>query len=366
MHICVNKMSALGLLRWLRTEGSDLNWEICGIPDADPWPQKRWSARMIPYHQLGRSGPPDRTSPVDVIVPETGTEPRASFFSVRTYKGHLPLGSFLRVTSEFTIPCPELLFLELAGIMDRAALELVGYELCGTYSRGPSSPRTAGVTHGLKPLTSVSNIRSYLDKCYGQRGLNAARAALENVRDNAWSAMEAIVSLFLVRDVGDLGYGIKGITLNEREGFAQELRRNSSASGRIPDISVDDLPIGFNYDGYGHLDLGSIDVSSLSEEELKGKLTAVREKYVDDLRRNRELLAQGRIVLPVVAEDLIQRGGLDSAVLEAVLAAERFLGSSGKIGIQVRRALASESAAKRQQLIWSLYPWLGGTSLGAY
>lgn len=366
MHICVNKMSALGLLRWLRTEGSDLNWEICGIPDADPWPQKRWSARMIPYHQLGRSGPPDRTSPVDVIVPETGTEPRASFFSVRTYKGHLPLGSFLRVTSEFTIPCPELLFLELAGIMDRAALELVEYELCGTYSRGPSSPRTAGVTHGLKPLTSVSNIRSYLDKCYGQRGLNAARAALENVRDNAWSAMEAMVSLFLVRDVGDLGYGIKEITLNGREGFAQELRRNSSASGRIPDISVDDLPIGFNYDGYGHLDLGSIDVSSLSEEELKGKLTAVREKYVDDLRRNRELLAQGRIVLPVVAEDLIQRGGLDSAVLEAVLAAERFLGSSGKIGIQVRRALASESAAKRQQLIWSLYPWLGGTSLGAY
>lgn len=366
MHICLNRLSALALLRSLRAKGEVTGWERCGIPDADPWPQKRWSRQMVPYLQLGRSAPPSKSDPVDVIVPRTAPWPRASFFSVRTCDWSVPPGSFLKVTSEYTVPCPELLFLELAESMDRATLELVGYELCGSFSRSPSNPRTGGVAHGLKPLTSVERIKAYLGKCQGQRGLTAAHEALRNVRDNAWSAMEAIVSLFLVRDVKDLGYGIRGITLNEREAFGQELRRRSAVAGRVPDISLDDLPVGFNYDGHGHLNLNSIDVSSLGEDELRGALAEVRNKYVDDIRRNRELLAQGRIVLPIVAEDLVDRGGLDAVVLEAMLAAERLTGTSGENGVLVRTALGRGYAARRQQLIWSLYPWLGGTSLGAY
>lgn len=366
MHICLNKGSALALLRSLRAEEGSPDWTVCGVPDADPWPQKRWSRRIVPYLQLGRSEPPSRSNPIEVIVPEVSAEPRASFFSVRTCDGNLPPGSFLRVTSEYTIPCPELLFLELSEAMDRAALELVGYELCGSYARNAADPRTGGVTHGIEPVTSVRKIESYLDRCPGRRGLAAARAALRNVRDNAWSAMEAVVSLMLVREVEDLGYGISEVTLNEREDFARELRGRSSAAVRIPDISLNDLPIGFNYDGYGHLGLGSADVSSLGEIGLGAMLAAMREKYVDDIRRNRELLAHGRIVLPVVAEDLVERGGLDAVVLEAVLAAEHLVGSSGDVGARVRRALANDRPARRQQLIWSIYPWHAGPSLGAY
>lgn len=366
MHVCLNRLSALALLRQLRATEDPSCWEACGIPDPDPWPLKRWSARAVPYTLLGRDRPPSSRDPLEIMVAVAQARPKASFISSRVIGTELPAGSFVRVSDEFTVPCPELLYLELSRVMHPAALTLVGYELCGAYARNPLRPRTGPVTHGLAPLTSVSKIRSYLDKCKGVRGIGVARTALEDVRDNAWSAMEAIVSLLLVRDVKDRGYGIKGITLNERETFVGELSSKTLASSRVPDISLNELPVCFNYDGYGHLDLNSIDVVALEAGDLKGKLAEVRAKYVDDLRRNRELLAQGRIVLPLVAEDLFEWGGLDAAVLEAVLAAERITGTSGEVGRSVRSALKKPHVARRQQLIWSLYPWEGGSSLGAY
>ena len=110
-------------------------------------------------------------------------------------------------------------------------------------------------------------------------------AALENVRDNAWSAMEALVALVLVRPLEDDGFGIRNIELNARELIGRELRPWVTNKARVPDISLGDLPVGLNYDGYGHLDLSSIDVERLEKDELKAALARVREKYVDDLRR---------------------------------------------------------------------------------
>ena len=216
-------------------------------------------------------------------------------------------------------------------------------------------------------FVSVSQkIKDYLSRCTGIRGLGAARRAIERVRDDAWSAMEAIVALLLVRPQNEGGYGIGELVLNERENAPGELKRRGVRGSRVPDIGLANLPVGFNYDGRGHLDLGSIPVETQSAAEIKVALAEVRGKYVDDLRRNRELLAGGRIVMPIVAEDLMEYGGLDTVVLEAVLAAERLTGRSGEEGARVRRALDKRLSAKRQQLIWSLYPWTGGQSLGDY
>ena len=366
MHLCVNSLTALALLRSLRAEHPDLSLAACGVPEPDPWPRRRWSARLIPYHLLGRSKPPSSQDPIHVVAPDAGSRPKARVTSVTTYGKSIPPGSFARVSEEFTVPCPELLFLELAGVMNRAALELVGYELCGTYSRSPINPRTGPVSHGVEPLSSVDKIEAYLHRCHHFKAMDIALEALRNVRDNAWSSMEAIVSLFLVRPVEDCGYGVKNLELNTRERTVAELQSLVVREFRVPDISLGDLPVGFNYDGHGHLDLKSIDVEKLEKDELRAALAEVREKYVDDLKRNRELLASGRIVMPIVAEDLVDRGGLDTVLLEAVIAVERLVGTSGKVGESVRRALEPPYAAKRQQLLWSLYPWMGGTSLGNY
>ena len=77
-----------------------------------------------------------------------------------------PEGSFLQLGESLTIPCPELLFVELATIMKPAALGLLGYELCGSFCRDPLNPRSGKVTHGLSPVTDVASIRSFIEETH--------------------------------------------------------------------------------------------------------------------------------------------------------------------------------------------------------
>ena len=62
-----------------------------------------------------------------------------------------------------------------------------------------------------------------------------------------------------------------------------------------------------------------------------------------------------------LAEQLYQ-----AALTEHQALAEQLAGASGETGAATRRALEQPHAARRQRLIWSLYPWAGGISLGNY
>lgn len=136
-------------------------------------------------------------------------------------------------------------------------------------------------------------------------------------------------------------------------------------SSRVPDIVLDDLPVGFNYDGHDHLNLSSIIKSISNSTELRASLAQLRNKYVDDRKRDRELAAQGRVVMPVVAEDVFACGGLDMVVLEALMASER-LGGPAAASVVEDGAWDHQVEQARQQLVWSLLPWEGGKSLGAF
>ena len=112
--------------------------------------------------------------------------------------------------------------------------------------------------------------------------------------------------------------------------------------------------MGFNYDGRAHLDLEAI-VEAARKGDPAAAMREVREKYLDDLKRNRELAAMGRVILPVTSSDLFAPGGLDAVMLEAALAMEEFDGRSAS---HLRTLLGRPSAGShRQQLIWSLLPW---------
>ena len=90
----------------------------------------------------------------------------------------------------------------------------------------------------------------------------------------------------------------------------------------------------------------------------------MRDKYRDDLSRNRELAAQGRLVLPVTSEDLFAPGGLDAVMLEAMMAIERIDGYSP----DTQDLILFESLAmglSRQTAIWALLPWPQGARYAA-
>lgn len=356
MRLAVDKLSALRALRVYRSSGGTLPAERCELPTPDPSPQKRWSARVVPFERLAVDGPDAPGCPISVVVPTPAARLRASFFSCTMRSTSVPKASFASLGDGLFVPCPELLFYELATIMEPEALALVGYELCGTFSRDARDPRCGEVTYDVAPVTSVEKIAAYLGALGDRPGALIARRVLGRVADNAWSPMEAIIALLATLPVHELGYELGRVELNVRHGATPELVALGVKGSRVPDVEVVGTRVGFNYDSALHLDLESIAQATL-EGDPAADIARVREKYIDDLRRNRELAAQGRIILPVTAQDLFAPGALDAVMLEAAMTIAELGERQPLRNVQV--ALVSH-AERRQWLVWSLLPWPEG------
>ena len=357
MRLCVDGLSALRALRVFRREGRTLGTDRMSLPTPDPSPQQRWSARAVPFERLALSAPPSAASPVDVVVPRPELRLRGKFFSCVVRSTSVPDASFASLGEGLYIPCPELLFLELAGVMSTEALALLGYELCGTYARDADDPRLGSVIYDLAPVTTVERISAYLEKFRDRPLALLARHALRNVANNAWSPSEAIVGLFACLPVRELGFQMGSIALNVRHGATPELVALGCRESRVPDIEVVGTHVGFNYDSQLHLDLESIaDAAAIGDAS--EQIATVRRKYHDDLSRNRELAAMGRVILPVTATDLFAPGGLDAVMLEAAMTIDELDG--GPALSNARVALSPLHLARRQVLLWSLLPWSAG------
>lgn len=346
MRIAVNKMSALHLLRSTRSAHGRFPSGTSELADPDPSPRRRWTRSALPerIQELPR--------PLHVAVPSSKTRIQASFARSTVYSRGLPAGAFADLGDGILASTPELLFVELASIMRPMVLALVGYELCGTFSRDAANPRTGPITYGVAPATSVEKIRAFA-KSSRLQYTREALEVLDYVHNNAWSPMEAIVAALATMPGEFYGYDLGDIALNVRHANPSELTALGCPATRVPDIEILGTHVGLNYDGREHLDLDSI--ANAQGAEAANAAAAARAKYVDDLRRNRELAAQGRVILPVTAEDLFEEGAMDTLMLELAMAAELFGGASTRRTRNVIAARAVTSA--RQQLIWSLLPW---------
>lgn len=359
MDLTFDRLTALRALRVFRASRQMLPTLRHNLTAPDPTPRQRWTPGMIPLDRLALDCKPSPSEPVEVVAPRLADRVRGSFFTCRVRSTTLPDGSFVDLGDGLSIPCPELLFLELAEVMEPTAHALLGYELCGTYSRAASDPRTGEVTYGVEPVTSVARIEKYLDSVGRRESVLIARHNLCHVADNAWSPMEAVVALMARLPSYELGYGFGGVNLNVRHGTSPELVALGCRDSRVPDIELSGLCVGFNYDSHDHLDLEAI-LKAPSEEAAIQAAVGVREKYLDDLRRNRELAASGWVILPVTTEDLFSPGGLDAVMLLAAMTAQELVG--GTVLQDVRAIVVSGSQSEqRQKLVWSLLPWSPGT-----
>lgn len=357
MRLAVNKMSALRVLRAIRSSREPLSPARTELPEPDPSPHGRWSRARLPLERLALAEPPSEDRPLHVAVPSKASRLQGSFASCTVYSSGLPERSFVDVGDGIAIPCPELLFLELATTMSPAVHALLGYELCGSFSRAPQDPRTGPVTFGIRPVTSVEEIERFLASCRNVRGLEAARRTLDVVADNAWSPMEALLAAMVALPADELGYQLGRVRLNVRHDNAAELVAMGCRASRVPDIEVEGTSVGFNYDGREHFDLEAL-ASAESDAERAAALGSIRQKYVDDLRRNRELAAHGLVIMPVTSEDLFAESGLDAVMLEAAGAIEAL---DGRDMGHVRQLLRSHTLRRaRQRLVWSLLPWDAG------
>lgn len=357
MRLAVNRLSALRVLRRLRRDRALVPQRRCELPAPSPSPRRRWTRGSLPLDLLALDAPPSLARPLWVAVPDANSRLQASFASCTVYSRGPFARSFVDVGGGLFVPCPELLFLELATVMSPPVHALLGLELCGTFSRDPLDPRNGEVAFDVPPVTSTRAIEAFLDACPQGAGVRAARETLGYIDDNCWSPMEAVVAALVALPVERMGYGLGEVALNVRHQTDPALVALGCRESRVPDVELRGSRVGLNYDGHGHLDLGAVIGAAGAGDLEAARVLArgVREKYLDDLRRNRELAAGGHVILPVTCEDLFSEGGLDAVALEVALAREAL---DGVPAGRVRDALSIRPiGAERQQLIWSLLPW---------
>ena len=366
MKLTVGLWDALRITRALRAQRVDLHCLPHGELQApDPSPAKRWREQIIPLDSLYLQKPPCSEHPLEVLVDSEGKAPRAQFMHISSLQSCLlPNGSFLKVNEETWIPCPELLFVLMGALLPPADHLALGLELCGEFSLDATHPTGGRATFGVPQATTVTEISSFLRDSSRIHlwGMKQAKRLSALISDDAWSPMEASVAVPLSLGIEDCGYGLGPITLNKR------IRNSSKFSGsrlsRVPDILFTGTHIGLNYDGAGHLPLEAVANAGINlgmnpgdgyrERELASATRAVRNKFLDDRRRDRELLASGLQVIPITSEDLYEPGGLDQVAKWTISRIEAE--GSRELGLQ-RAALRSPAlTADRQELIWSLLP----------
>ena len=323
------------------------------LPAPDPAPAKRWTANALDLGFLGiDTSKLDPAHPIYVATPDAKKRIRTAGIECATYT-KLPSGSFVDVGHGVALACPELVFIELGAHTRMEVQLLLGYELCGGFSRDAISPRDGDVTYNVVPITSTEKIAAYLAKCKYVPGLDNAREALPRLRDNAWSPTEAVVAMLAVTDTTDLGYGLGDVVLNQR------IQVTSQAT-RVPDILFVGTHVGLNYDGAVHFGLQDV-VAAAGTQQQSEAVAQARTRIVGDKRRSRDLLAAGYTVLPVTSEDLYEKGGLDAVMLQVMDLIGR---ETGEPFVAQRNLLARPKLAKRRQrLIWSLLPGQRGEDL---
>lgn len=261
-------------------------------------------------------------------MPEQNARIRSNVARNTIYTHGLPANHVIEVADGVQISCPELLFIELGTIMSPVVQLLVGLELCGRFSRCGAEPRNGPVTFGVKQVTTAKKIRAYLANANDVAGLERSRRIAEWLMDEAWSPQESVVDALARMPLHELGYELGELRLNPRVMAGGDAELLVAKRSRVPNTLVVGTSVGFNYHGGPHFG-EDFDEDAEPNFQQNG-VTAIgplRASIVTDKHRDRDLLVQGLSVLPVTKEDLLERGGLDCVMLQAMSIIER-LGQS--------------------------------------
>lgn len=337
MGLTLSHTSALHLVRDLRCKGEDLRaMSHVGLARPSTWIGKRWSMREFASDEW-RWIQPSSARPLHILVGKKQHRVRMKNIRCHLSLVDLPAHAIIWLDEHTCISGPELLFVQMAESMSVPELVLLGNELCGNFSQSAESQITRAVTDNICTATTQHELRQFIRSLGYVPGIVNARKAVEYVADHALSMPEAILALMYSLPAEEAGYDMGPVELNQRvyvEGGPNEVVSRS----RYPDLMFAFAPVGINYDGEGHLDLPGLvrtaqQAALASGEdrlrtagELRAKTEEVRAKVVDDIRRNRQLAASGRIVMPATKEDMRDIEALDTLTSEVLSCACKVFG----------------------------------------
>lgn len=185
-------------------------------------------------------------TPADFLVESCSERSFARDRRCHVWSAPVPAGAFASLGGGVFLATPELLFLQLARENELPALVLLGYEMCGAYAlRRPG----AGGAARCHPLTSVAQLRRFLDLVGPVRGTSLARRALRFIADESASPGETAM-VFLVclpRMLG--GYGLPLPVMNYRLEVPARMRALVGGGFLQLDACWPEARLALEYDG---------------------------------------------------------------------------------------------------------------------
>ena len=174
------------------------------------------SAQDVQKFPLAKAG--FRDGQIDILVPEANLRCTSLIHKAHVWSRPLAPGSFFEVRPGIYVASPELIFLQMASILDLPHLVKLGDELCSSYREDDYDAR--GFMQ-VTPRTNVARLARYIDKMAGCKGAKAARYALRFVAGNAASPMEVALVMLLCLPKRYGGYGLPLPEMNGLVGTAQ-------------------------------------------------------------------------------------------------------------------------------------------------
>lgn len=203
--------------------------------------------------------------------------------------GSLPLKSLVELAPDVFVCSPELLFVQMAAILEMGELIALGYELCGCYPLPLRNPRVRS------QLTTPVQLMTYAQKAKRLHGLEKARIAARYVLAKSASVRETEVSILVATPRKWGGFGLPAPRLNE----AIPLSDSASQIARSKELALDvywpEAKVLVEYDGYaGH-----------GEEHQR----------IRDSRRRDALAAEGIKVTTVTSPQFANLGEFEKLIL---------------------------------------------------
>ena len=243
MKCFISHASALECLRFI---------DVANAPRSKALPSERGKLQAARLSSFNLSQLGVLSKPVHVMAATPKDRCIANGLHCHVLGKDVSSGSFLQVSQDVYTSAPELCFLQMAETLDVLHLIMLGYEFCGSYrierepggkrlarseemptngfavgcdlgdlsgkgfassQRAPANEFFAGCQTGEKNLarssmTTVCDMKRYLEPMRGCRGVKRARHALRFVVDGSASPMESLLVVLLCLPPLLGGYGL--------------------------------------------------------------------------------------------------------------------------------------------------------------
>lgn len=177
---------------------------------------------------------------VDITVTDPNLRNRKKEHRTHLHKLPLPPGAIKKKGACF-VASPELVFLELANMLDFHRLIFLGLQIC---SHPPGRTSMA--------ISTKRKMETFLRKTSGHRGHLNAKRALKYVENSAGSHMESIAFMILTLPHSLGGYGLSGASFNHEILLDEKANRQLSKKRCFADLYYDEAKLAVEYDSFAH------------------------------------------------------------------------------------------------------------------